>query len=326
MAQLIRQIFHFNFTQSKTNFVLMVLACLCFCSCETFSDKKADLKFGEIKELYPAFGTDYKASILEKKLQLDFNQYAVLENSYVDLEFVNKDGQAINGIKFFVDGQPFKYPNYVRLRAKDYDNKTIRLGLQFLEGIEEKNHKGFIRIKNSDLDRVDDTDLASTTNPEIYRWTARYTKRMHPVVVGLLIFLATVLACLLLWFILFKRIFYPRFKGGEFEFLKPDLGSVRIKGYRKFIMGGEEKVKQGTLSKIFTGKIGQALRGEAFQLELNPHKKRGTIWTRYKVDSSVDFSAGNRGTFYNFEEYDFKDANGKKHAFIYKNKDHKRRF
>lgn len=307
--------------------VLLTMIVSSLFSCEKIREKQSDIKFGEVLEYYPAFGKNYKDQILTVKLNLDFNKYAVQENAFVDLEFVDKDGRAVPGIKYFINGAPFKSGTYQRLRAKEYDGQNIEVGLQFQEGIEEKNHKGYLRVRKSDLDRIDDTDLGNAQNPTLYRWTARYRLRMHPILVGTLIALASILTGLLLWFILLKPIFYPRFKGGEFEFLQPDLGSVRIKGYRQFVIGGKNKVKQSFLSKLFTGKIGQGLKSENIEIVLNPQRKRGTIWTRYKADSALDMSSGNRGTFYNFEEYDFKDNESKnKYKFVYKNRKHKRRY
>jgi len=313
---------------NKIKLLSLLLIVMGLVSCSEQRDKKAAIKFGEIVEFYPAFGTDYKAKILEREIQLDFNEYAINENSYVDLELVDKDGNSIPNVQYYMNGEPFSGGKYHRFRANKYtSNKRIKLGVKFLEGVSEDHFKGYLRVKKSDLDRIDNTDLASSgQTPILYRWTAQYKRRMHPIVVGILIGLATILTGLLLWFILLKPIFYPRFRGGEIEFITPDLGSIRLKGARKIHIGGKTKVKQGGLSKLFTGKIRQELRGRDFDITLEPHKKRGTVWTRYKAESNLDMTPSNRGTFYNFEEYEFQEVDGEKFHFIYKNRKHKRRY
>jgi len=313
---------------NKIKIHLLLLLVFGLTACSEQKDKKAAIKFGEIVEYYPSFGTDYKAQILEKEIQLDFNEYAIIENSFVDLEWVDKEGNPIPNIQYYINGEPFTRGNYHRFRANKYaTNKRIKLGVKFLDGATEDHFKGYLRAKQSDLDRIDNTDLASSgQTPILYRWTVQYKRKMHPVVVGILIGLAVILTGLLLWFLLLKRIFYPRFRGGEIEFITPDLGSIRLKGARKIHIGGKTKVKQGGLSKLFTGKIRQELRDRDFDITLEPHKKRGTVWTRYKAESSLDMSPNNRGTFYNFEEYKFQEVAGEQFHFIYKNRKHKRRY
>jgi|GEM_PF-1868534 len=311
----------------KYTFYSLCIMLLCLSSCKEAKDKKAAIKFGEIEEYYPAFGKDHKAEILEVKVQLDFNEYAIQDNSYVDLEFVSQDGIPIPNTRFYVNGEAIIGKTHYRFRAKEFaQNKVVNLGVQFLEGIEEEHYKGYLRVKKSNLDRVDDTDIATSgTSPVLYRWTAKYKRTMHPIVQGLLALLAAILSFLLIWFLLIKPLFYPRFRGGEIEFISPALGSFRLKGYRKFQVGGKTKIKQGAISRIFTGKIGQAMKDQDIDLTLIPHKKRGTVWTRYKAGSEINMGQGNRGTFYNFEEYDFKTNKGKKMKFVYKNRKHNRR-
>jgi len=314
--------------KTTLHFLYLLSFCLLFfAACKEDKDKKAAIKFGEIEEYYPAFGKDFKAEILEVKAQLEFNEYAIQDNSFVDLEFVDKEGKAIPNVQFYVNGTVIKGKNYHRFRAKDFkQNNVVNLGVQFLEGIEEEYYKGYLRVKSSNLDRIDDTDIATAGNkPVLYRWAAKYKRTMHPIVQGLLALLATIIAFLLIWFLIIKPLFYPRFRGGEIEFIEPDIGSFRIKGYRKFILGGKTKVKQGTISKLFTGKIGQAMKDYDFDITLTPNKKRGTIWARYKAESDLYFNEGNRGTFYNFEEHTFKTPEGKKMKFVYKNRKHNRR-
>jgi len=159
----------------------------------------------------------------------------------------------------------------------------------------------------------------------LYRWQARFRKTWHPIVKGIAALLATLLALHLLWFLIARPFFYPKFGRGEFEMLEPDYRKIKLKGYRRIHLGNKEKIKQGFLSKFYTGKIGQMLNEYDFNVEITPFRRRGNIWCRLKADPNLDVEPIRKGTLYNFDEVIIRTETKEKIMLVYKNSKNNRR-
>lgn len=304
---------------------ILVFGMMLFCgSCSKKANNLSALQFGEVKSYAPQFGHQPYKKILTVPIELKFNKEAIEKQSFIELEWVNTNGKMPINVNYFVNGTKM-LDNKIRFNAKDFTGpKRVELGLQFMEGIAEGKHNGYLKIKQSDLDRVDSFDLNNATQIEIFRWQARFTKTLHPIIKGLIAAILTIIAFHLLWFLIMKPIFYPKFKRGEFEMLEPTYHSIKLKGYRQFHLGSKEKIKQGFISKFYTGKIGQKMREYDFNITLKPFRRRGNIWCRIKADAALDVEP-RRGTLYNFDEISINTADKEKIKLVYKNSKNNRR-
>jgi len=305
--------------------ILMIFSLFLICAgCSKKKNNLSALQFGEVKSYSPEFGNEPYNKILIVPIELKFNKEAVEKQSFIELEWVNADGNTPANITYFVNGTQI-LDNNIRFNAKNFNQPArVELGLQFKESIAEGKHSGYLKIKRSDLDRVDSFDLSNTTQIEIFRWQARFTKTLHPVIKGLIAALLAIIAFHLIWFLMLKPIFYPKFKRGELEMLEPTYNTIKLKGYKQFHLGGKEKVCQGFISKFYTGKIGQAMREYDFDITLKPFRRRGNIWCRIKAEAALDADP-RRGTIYNFDEINISTANKEKIKLVYKNSKNNRR-
>lgn len=305
--------------------VILVFGLIFFCtSCSKKANKLSALQFGEVKSYTPQFGNQPFKKILTVPIELKFNKEAIEKRSFIELAWVNTNGSKPTNISYFINGTKM-LDNSIRFNAKDYTStQRVELGLQFNEGIVEGKYNGFLKIKQSNLDRVDSFDLNNNAEMEIFRWQAKFGKTLHPVIKGLIAALLAIVTFHLLWFIILKPIFYPKFKRGEFEMLAPAYHIIKLKGYRQFHLGSKEKIKQGFISKFYTGKIGQTMREYDFNITLKPFRRRGNIWSRIKADAALDVEP-RRGTLYNFDEINIITANKEKIKLVYKNSKNNRR-
>jgi len=311
--------------KQSINPVFILLLTLFVSACGSKETSLSAIKFGEVKQYNPSFGTDPFNNILTVQLELDFNKHALEKQSFVELEWLNEKGTKPNNVQFFVNGTKM-LDNSIRFDAKDYNtNKVVKLGLQFKEGVGEGKYKGYLKVRKSDLDRIDNADLMAKSNPEIFRWQARFTKTLHPIIKGLIAALIAVIGFHILWFLIVRPLFYPRFSRGEFEILEPSYNTIKLKGHKKFHLGGKEKVRQGFLSKFYTGKIGQAMREYDFNVTLQPFRRRGNIWCRLKADADVEVDPVRRGTIHNFDELSIVTQAKDKIKLVYKNSKNNKR-
>ncbi|MDE6582529.1 MAG: VWA domain-containing protein [Duncaniella sp.] len=101
-----------------------------------------------------------------------------------------------------------------------------------------------------------------------------------------------ILAALLLWFLLLRRIFFPTIKVAKIEFTGPGsyYASKRIKGARKVVLTARTK-SQNILSRIFTGEI-RYVRADHFSPEISilpaGRKKKVKVRSEGKSDDMWD--------------------------------------
>lgn len=305
-------------------FIISILIVVLSTSCNKNKSNLAAIQFGSAKKYSPSFGSNPYEQILDVAVELQFNKHAIEKNSFVELEWVNEKGAKPTGFFFYINGTKM-LDNNIRFNAKDYAaNQSVKLGLQFKDGMTKGKYKGYLKVKKSDLDRIDHADLLAESKPEIFRWQARFTETLHPIIKGLIATLIAIVSFHVLWFLLAKPLFFPSFKRGEFEVLEPAYQTIKLKGYKQFHLGGKQKIRQGFFSKFYTGKIGQAMREYDYNITLKPFRRRGNIWCRIKADAEVDVDP-RRGTMYNYDELKIKTANKDNIKMVYKNSKNNKR-
>ena len=167
-------------------------------------------------------------------------------------------------MEVFVDGQ--NCPNNIIDVEPGTDQ--LKVGIVFNPNAENKVHHWFFRaVDDGGLDRINDMDPETYNNDNASLMDIEVEKHkiMNPLKEGILIVSFILLAALVVWLLVLKRLFFPVFRVGKVLLTDPvPYNSMkRVKGYRKMILT-HSKDKQNALNRFFTGKI---------QFEVNP------MWT-----------------------------------------------
>jgi hypothetical protein len=120
----------------------------------------------------------------------------------------------------------------------------------------------------------------------------KYSVNWNPLKTCLFWIAMAIIAALVLWFLLLRRMFYPTIKVKRIDFAGPGTyyGSKKIKGARKVVLTSK-KQSQNIFSRIFTGEI-RFLRAEHFipEIEILPSgtKKKIRLHSLGKGDNAWD--------------------------------------
>lgn len=147
------------------------------------------------------------------------------------------------------------------------------------EGTKSGIKSGEITVVKKDLDR---TNIDEPLSFEI-----KLNNDFNPLAVIVSIFGLGLLAFLILWFVLLRNLFFKKFSKSTILITEPYFKNFRIGGSRKVIFSSYP-IKQGTLAKIFKGKIHNEVNPIWEKpLILVPGKNRTDI---IKVVSKQDYS------------------------------------
>ncbi len=292
-------------------FLLPLLFCLSSCD----EDKLLWKGYQEVK-----LGKTYFGDKSTKKVLFKFNDEAVKKGSYINLRLVDKQAKPISYAELIFNDQVSE-KGVLKVRASDLGQDSIvQMGLRFVDRSVEPGFSNLFKLSRStkyegqilletnavSLDYVNDQAL-SDIGP--LGWSVRL---MVPFWKYLLFVLSIVfLSLLITWFLFIRPLMFPHFSGGEFNFDWPQHKKIRLKGKRLVYLGGEKIIKQGLLSRIFTGKIEQYLKDEPYLIELQPKRKGLRTEVRLKTKTGIDIRPYTRGIIKDFEEFEIKQS-GKK--------------
>ena len=223
-------------------------------ACSKNSDKKLkSIDFGK-SEYYEKFlFVKSKNKPISKILVINFNDWAKQNNSYVNLQLVDEDCETNEDIKLSVNGQP---SNNGIIRLNSLDSKkdgTVELELKFNSNAKSKKYNGYVIVSSSEIDRINNIDFIETGS-KIFKWSAKYDIVVNPLKKGLMFFLTGIALALLIWFGVFRNIFYPKMKRGQIIINTPYYKDIRINKARMIVFTTQQQ-KQKLLHKIFAGKI-----------------------------------------------------------------------
>lgn len=232
--------------------LLILVVCMCLCSCTN-----TDQSFG-ISSYYPQFWwSNADTTYAEKTLVLDFSEDAIADNSYAVLEFTDLDHNKLDNNDVQIMVENIFVENCFKVKAKNGANpQEIRLKIRFLPNANEGKQFGFLRIKNHNLDRVDETMLTGKESADVFKWEIDFQKKMNPLLKTLLIISLIIISSLLIWFILLKKIFYPvfpRFRK-QVRIGMTGIQTVVFTGCRE-VHFTNTKINQKFLIKLFKGKV-----------------------------------------------------------------------
>lgn len=240
------------------NLFFLSFLVLFFASCS--NQKKPSILWGETEYYNDFLFVKHAPDTLKKSICFNFNEDAKLfmqEHLQLGVFRKNAEGEFIqlteNEIEIFIDGIKID-KNIIEVPASASE---MEIGFVLSKELENKTHYWFIKaIQNGGLDRING-NIVSEEDADIVLDIQLIKKHiMNPLVKGILVILIVFLILLLFWFLIFKTIFYPTFKVNRIDLIGPEpyINSIRIKRYRQLVLTSKP-VKQGFISKLFTGKI-----------------------------------------------------------------------
>lgn len=290
----------------KLYFCSVVVACL-FVSCNK-EEVDTSMLWGETK-CYPGFlFCDYEPIRMMQTLCFETNDELkgkvwkakfglfkmTTEGSYIPVE---KD------IVLYKNGVVCP-KNILEITSEDDE---VELGIEFAPNAPEGVHKWFLKVlDNGGFDRINECSTAEDSLPLLLEWKAEKKDILNPLLKGIIVVLLVILSLLLLWFCILKNMFYPTFKVGNIQFVGGTYFSTkRLYKARKLVVTSSN-VKQGTLNKLFTGKI-VFERNDIWsdEWELLPKGKKARIITKRKymftpfassLEKQVEYQMENLGT------------------------------
>ena len=167
--------------------------------------------------------------------------------------FVDKKGEeklspASQNLTIFINGDELKGDN-VRLTPEMSDMTISILGQPITK---KGSYYGRIELVPSNLD-----DCSINGAPEVFKWKFSFDHKWNPLKVGLAWLLAIILSAFLLWMIVLKPMFYPRFGSIQKTFNVPGMAPliIRFKGARMVVVSASPQRKQSGWNRFWTGKI-----------------------------------------------------------------------
>ena len=206
---------------------------------------------------HPAFlWSDSRIVPVEKTFDFDFSEDAKNDaRSYAELQFTDNDHRPISTdiLQVSIDGKVIP-ANKFRIDSK-VTSKTLTF--VFTPDAKPGKYQGVLRLVGHDLDRLDTQTLSPGQQVDVMQWTLYYEKSMNPLAKCLMWLGILVLAGLLLWFALLRRLCYPTFHGvHHLQVVDPYFSSKTLKGKRLLVLCAEKPRKpQSSISKLFSGEI-----------------------------------------------------------------------
>ncbi len=186
---------------------------------------------------HPSFlWSDADTCGVTRKLYLDFNADAKGDKEcFAEIAFVDKDGNPIPDdiLEIAIDGIIAEGNSF-----KAYSTDTVKeVKFRFLPKAESGYHQGYLHLVSYKLDRFEDQELDGTS-VEVMRWALSYDKSMNPLAKVLMWICVLILTLLLVWLLILKPAFYPRFKNINKIFNIPGQAPliVRTRGVRMVVI------------------------------------------------------------------------------------------
>ena len=232
-------------------YIIASVLLICLSSCK----KDESISFGTV-EYYPDFlWVDSKTTPVTKILDFDFSQDAKDYDSYAEFQFVDNAGNEISTdiMQIVIDGK--ECPNN-RFRI-NCDVASKEITFKFSPDAVEGKYQGYLKLVSHQLDRLDSQPLKAGQKVDAFQWTLNYDKRMNPLAKFVMWVGIVMLSMLIIWFIIFRPIFYPRFGSIQKTFNIPGMAPliIRFKGARMVVLAASHPKKQSVWNRFWTGKI-----------------------------------------------------------------------
>lgn len=205
---------------------------------------------------YPSFmWSDADTCGVTKRIYLNFNGDAKGdEDCFAAMSFVDKDGNPIPNdiLEITVDGKVLQNDTF---KIVPSDNvKTV--AFRFLPQAEAGNHQGYIKLLSYKLDRFNEQELTGESI-DVMKWNLYFNKQMNPLACVIMWIGILIILFILIWFIVIRRVCYPKFGSIQKTFNVPRMAPliVKFKGARMVIVSASPQIKQSVWDVLWRGKV-----------------------------------------------------------------------
>ena len=244
--------------RNKLFLLILTVISIVTVSCNKVNVENAVL-WGKTNTYDPFLWKKQVPDTLKQTLCFDFNDDAVryLSTPLKLGVFKKDDNGHLRQVKkdemeLFVNGKAVE-GNTISVNSSESE---IEVGVVFSPNAKDKIHHWYIKpIDTAGLDRINDKDSYGQ-DEAIMEIKLQKRHVMNPLAEGLMWFGITVLAALILWFVVLKQIFFPTFRVTRLQLVGPEpyLSQLKIKGYRMCILSASPQ-KQNWFNRVFTGAI-----------------------------------------------------------------------
>ena len=244
--------------RNKLFLLILTVISIVTVSCNKVNVENAVL-WGKTNTYDPFLWKKQVPDTLKQTLCFDFNDDAVRYLSTpLKLGVFKKDDNGhlrqvkTDEMELFVNGKAVE-GNTISVNSSESE---IEVGVVFSPNAKDKIHHWYIKpIDTAGLDRINDKDSYGQ-DEAIMEIKLQKRHVMNPLAEGLMWFGITVLAALILWFVVLKQIFFPTFRVTRLQLVGPEpyLSQLKIKGYRMCILSASPQ-KQNWFNRVFTGAI-----------------------------------------------------------------------
>lgn len=247
---------------TKNPIYVAMAAIILLASCAKDGDTALITRWGKEKYYSDFLWKKHVPDTLYRELEFDFNEDAkYFMDEPLRLGLFKKAGSGKmlpvldNEMEIFVDGK--KCDNNIIDVPSSVEK--LKVGIVFNHNAENKVHHWFFKpVSDGGLERINDMDADTFNNPDssLLEVEAQKLKIMNPLAQGLLITCIIIIVVLLVWLLVLKSIFYPKFRVGKVTFCDPEpyMSQKKLRGCRLLILTST-KPHQSTLNRIFTGEI-----------------------------------------------------------------------
>ena len=214
----------------------------------------ADGNFGEAVYYEPMGAMVKPAQPATSTIKVEFSEQAKKEGSSASLQvyFVDKK----TGERLSSDSQKFKVyinGNETDVVALEPEMSEISLSIEGLPETEGGTYYGRLEIVPNK--NIDSYSINGSSDP--FKWKLKFESKWHPLQTSLAWVFGLFLTGVLLWMIVFRPMFYPRFGSIEKTFNIPGAAPliVKFKGARMVVVSATPQKKQSQWNRFWTGKI-----------------------------------------------------------------------
>lgn len=247
----------------KRNFrsLLPAFFFLLFFGCSDNSEKESvklnTVDFGKVQYYNPFLWVKSDIPKTKNVLVFDFNNHAINEGASLSLQLVEDNGKPVikkDGLlKMYVDDHYCADGKFMINTSSLPKNGEVCVEIEFLPGLSTKTFVGFLVVKETNLDRINNQDFFMN-DTKIMKWQARYEKVFNPLALGIFWAIIIIIICVFIWFLILRDRIYPKIKSGVIQIQSPYFESVKLNRAMKVIFSDHQK-KQRLSEKFWKGKI-----------------------------------------------------------------------
>lgn len=194
-----------------------------------------------------------KSTPLRSVVKVDFSDQAKVEGSsatmavyFMDKKGENRVSPSKLGLTLLINGVECES---VKLTP---DMSEVIVEVVGQPDTKDGMYYGRIQLTPYQLD-----NCTINNSEEVFKWKFDFDKKLNPLKLALIILLIILVSVFLLWMIVLKSIFYPRFGSIMKSFNIPSMAPliIKFKGARKVVVSAMPVKKQSGWNRFWTGKI-----------------------------------------------------------------------